>query len=65
MKLWIAGLYVIGLALDVWFMAHIKAMVDRLIPLNKKASRPRGNAERLAEEINREYYTTDARRLSK
>ena len=59
MELFIAFMYMVGIAIMIWFMAHIKKLADMLFPLPpKEESRPRCNAERLSEEINREYCNT-------
>ena len=66
MELFIAFMYMVGIAIMIWFMAHIRRLADMLFPLPpKEESRPRGHAERLHEEINQGQYTPGEERMSR
>ena len=62
MELFIAFMYLVGIGVMICFMCNIKRLADRLFPLpEKETTRQRGHAERMAEEINRDKYSTAKR----
>lgn len=66
MELLIALMYLAGLGVVIWWMAHISrfatwAAYQLFPPRYEKRQSTAGHAARLAEEMNREYCTTKER----